>query len=113
MSKRLFFPLLLALAGLGWLLNSLELVPEMPGINWLAIVLLSGSGLLLMLLNGINASTVLFGPLLMIAGLLWLLYQLGAMRLVVGLPVLLIAFALLWALSEHPRWRRRSHISSE
>lgn len=106
MSKRLFFPLLVALAGLGWLLNSLELIPELPGINWLAIVLLAGSGLLLMVLNGINASTVLFGPLLMIAGLLWLLYEVEAMRLVVGLPVLLIAFALLWIVSEHPRWKR-------
>lgn len=102
MSKRLFFPLALALVGLGWLLNALEVFPE---VNWLWTVLLAGSGILLMALNGINSSTVLFGPLLVTAGLLLFLHQVGAFGLAVELPILLIVFALLWAASEHPRFK--------
>ena len=103
MSKRLFVPLLLALAGLGWLLNALQVFPE---VNWLWTVLLCGSGLLLLMMNGINRSTVLFGPLLVAAGLLWLAHEVGAFGVAVELPILLIVFAALWAVSEHPRWKR-------
>jgi hypothetical protein len=103
MSRRLFAPLLIALAGLGWLLNALRVFPE---VNWLWTVLLAGAGLLLMVLNGINSSTILFGPLLMTAGLLLMLHQVGTFTLAVELPILLIVFAALWAVSEHPRWKR-------
>ena len=102
MSKRLFVPLLLALAGLGWLLNACGIF---SGVNWLWTVLLVGTGVLLMVLDGINRSTILFGPLLMAAGVLLLLHQIGAFGLAVELPILLIVFAVLWAISEHPRWR--------
>lgn len=64
--KSATFPVLLIVFGIVWLLKSTELLPTT---STLLALLLAGAGVLLLALDGINKSTVVAAPLLMLAGL--------------------------------------------
>lgn len=67
-----FFPIALVVFGAGWLLNELHLVPEA---NWIVILGLTSAGILILLLEGLNSSSVVKGPLLIAAGVAAYLHQ--------------------------------------
>jgi hypothetical protein len=100
MKQIMFVPFVVVFIGVGWLLNSFDLSPD---VNWLWPVPLVGSGLLWLILRGFNKSTLLLAPLLILGGLLEMLRQLHSVPLKVELPILVVAFGLFWLLSEHKK----------
>jgi hypothetical protein len=85
-------PVILIVLGAAWLLNSLHWLPE---IHWIWILGLVGAGIAILTLDGITKSSIVAGPLLILAGILSFFhqyYQLG-WRFIV--PIMLIAAGLL------------------
>lgn len=60
-------PIVLIAIGAVWLLNSLHWLPE---IEWLWILGLVGAGVSILVLDGITKSSIVAGPLLILAGIL-------------------------------------------
>lgn len=58
-------PVILIILGLAWLLNSLDWLPE---VHWIWILGLAGAGVAIMVMDGVTKSSVVAGPLLIIAG---------------------------------------------
>lgn len=65
--KNAALPIVLITIGAVWLLNSLHWLPE---IEWLWILGLIAAGLAILIIDGITKSSVVAGPLLMLAGIL-------------------------------------------
>jgi hypothetical protein len=102
-------PVVLILLGLAWLLNSLDWLPD---IHWLWILGLAGAGTAILMLDGITKSSVVAGPLLILAGLLSFFRQHYGLGWRFIIPVMLIApgaFMLVArspAIPESPRFNR-------
>ena len=92
----LFVPLLIIAVGLGWLLNSLNVLPD---VNWLWASILGGCGIALLFVFGVNQLTFVVGPFLILASILFVLSQTGKIATAVEFPVLFIAFGLFFLLS--------------
>jgi hypothetical protein len=78
--------------GVAWLLNTLDVI---PGVDWLWTGGLGVAGLLVMAVNGINRSTFVIGPFLMISSVFSILRQTGRLRPNIEMPVLFIIFGVL------------------
>src|SRR5258706_13413985 len=61
----------LVAAGVLWLLFNLDWIPSF---DWLLTLILVGSGIALLMLEGINKKSIVGGPLLIALGLTWLLH---------------------------------------
>jgi hypothetical protein len=92
-------PVVLIVLGAAWLLNSLHWLPE---IHWIWILGLAGAGLAILILDGMTKSSIVAGPLLILAGLLSFLHQYYALGWRFMIPVMLIAAGLLMLIARSP-----------
>jgi len=104
--KRIAFPIAIIAIGLGWLLTVQEVV---PGVNWIWVLALGTSGLLIPAVEGVDKATMLIGPFLVLASFMSLLRQTGRLSVDTEVPLLVIgfgAFLLMVQLSplRLPKW---------
>ena len=64
-------PVTLIAAGAVWLLFNLDWIPSF---NWLITLILIGSGVGILVIEGINKKSIVGGPLLITLGVAWLLH---------------------------------------
>lgn len=93
------FPVVLIVLGLVWLLNSLDWLPE---VHWLWILGLGGAGVAIMALDGITKSSIIAGPMLMLAGLMSFARQYYGLEWRFIIPVMLIAAGILMLVARSP-----------
>ena len=65
------FPITLIAAGAIWLLFNLDWVPSF---DWVVTLVLIGSGVAILILEGVTKKSVVGGPLLIALGVTWLLH---------------------------------------
>ena len=87
----LFVSLLIVVFGIFWLLSEVNLLPPL---HWLWTLGLAGTGVLTLLLGGINKQTLVVGPYLVICAGFSVLRQTGSIALKVEIPCLVIAFGV-------------------
>lgn len=92
-------PIVLIILGGAWLLNSLHWLPE---IHWIWILGMIGAGIAIMMLDGITKSSVVAGPLLIMAGILSFFHQYYALGWRFMIPVMLIAAGLFMLAARSP-----------
>ena len=92
-------PVVLIVLGIAWLLNSLDWLPE---IHWLWILGLAGSGIAILALDGITKSSVVAGPLLIMAGMLSFFRQYYGLGWRFIVPILLIAAGIFMLVARSP-----------
>lgn len=92
-------PIVLIVLGGGWLLHSLHWLPD---VRWLWVIGMALAGVAILVLDGITKSSVVSGPLLILAALMSYLrleYGLG-WRFIV--PVMLIGWGLAMLVARAP-----------
>jgi len=89
------FPLLIITAGTGWLLNSSAFQPE---VDWTFMLLIAMFGIIFMI-NGINRISVICGPWLIIASLLYYLRKTAIINDSISWPILVIVLGILMMIS--------------
>ena len=104
--KSLFIPIVLIAVGIGWLLSTLGLAPQ---INWIWTLGLASIGLLTFLISGIDKATVVVGTLLILASILSVLRQTGRLVIDHELPIMVIASGVLLLVARSnavssPKW---------
>lgn len=105
-------PVVLIVLGLAWLLNSLDWLPE---VHWLWILGLAGAGVAILVLDGITKSSIVAGPLLILAGMLSFFRQYYGLGWGIIVPILLIAAGIFMLVARSPSipesrtLRRRYH----
>jgi len=87
-------PLLLIAIGIGWLLHTQDIMPQ---VNWIWILLLATIGILIPIVGGLSRGTLVIGPFLVIWALTSFLRQTGRLELAVEGPILVIALGVLLA----------------
>ena len=92
-------PVVLIVLGIAWLLNSLDWLPE---IHWLWILGLAGAGIAILALDGITKSSVVAGPLLILAGLLSFMRQYYGLGWRFIVPIMLIAAGIFMLVARSP-----------
>jgi chromate transport protein ChrA len=92
-------PVIMIVLGLAWLLDSLH---WLPNVHWLWILGLAGAGAAIMVLDGITKSSIVAGPLLMLAGLLSFFRQYYGLGWRFIVPILLIAAGSLMLAARSP-----------
>lgn len=70
--RNTFLPIALIVLGIGWLVNELNILPQ---VNWIVILGLIVGGMMILVLEGWNTSTVVKGPLLIAAGVVTFIHQ--------------------------------------
>jgi len=110
--SNLVVPVLIIAVGIGWLLTTLGVVPN---VLWVWTLGLAASGLLTFVTNGLNKFSVLVGPMLLLASLFSLLRQTGRMSIDHEIPLLTIAFGVLLLIARgslipSPDWIQESSI---
>lgn len=93
------FPVILIALGAAWLLNSLD---WLPGVHWLWIIGLIGAGVAILLLDGFTKSSVVAGPLLILAGVLSFARQYYDLAWRFIFPLMLIAAGVLMLVARLP-----------
>ena len=110
------FPVLLIVLGAAWLLRSLHWLPE---VHWIWILGLAGAGLAILMLDGITKSSIVAGPLLILAGALSFFHQYYLLGWRFMIPIMLIAIGLFMLIARSPsipesrRLKRRSSTGAE
>ncbi len=89
-------PGLMLAVGVGWLINSLDII---SGVDWAWSLGLGATGLLWLVCGGINKGTVVIGPFLLTASVLSIARQAGYLDFKVEAPVLVIALGALLLLA--------------
>ncbi len=107
--KALVAPILIIALGVGWLLTAQNIV---PGVNWIWVVGLGVTGILI-LAASIDKVTAVVGPFLIAATFFSLMRQTGHMSVDTEAPSLVIAFGALMLLATIlpiplPAWMVRS-----
>ena len=92
-------PVVLIVLGIAWLLNSLDWLPE---IHWLWILGLAGAGVAILVLDGITKSSVVAGPLLILAGILSFFRQYYGLGWRFIVPIMLIAAGTFMLVARSP-----------
>ncbi|HYD62616.1 MAG TPA: hypothetical protein VEC35_19830 [Noviherbaspirillum sp.] len=92
-------PVVLIVLGLAWLLNSLDWLPE---IHWLWILGLAGAGIAILAIDGITKSSVVAGPLLILAGVLSFFRQYYGLGWRFIVPIMLIAAGTFMLVARSP-----------
>jgi hypothetical protein len=99
-------PIILIVLGAAWLLNSLHWLPD---VQWLWILGLSGSGVAILVLDGLTKSSVVTGPLLILAGILSFFHQYHELGWRFIIPIMLIAVGVLMLVARSPSLPESSH----
>lgn len=92
-------PVMLIVLGVTWLLNSLDWLPE---IHWLWILGLAGAGIAILALDGITKSSIVAGPLLILAGGLSFCRQYYDLGWSFIIPIMLIAAGVFLLVARSP-----------
>jgi hypothetical protein len=92
-------PIVLIVLGVAWLLNSLDWLPE---IHWVWIIGLAGAGIAIMVLDGLTKSSVVAGPLLILAAVLSFCRQYYGLGWRFMIPVMLISAGVLMLVARSP-----------
>jgi hypothetical protein len=90
--KTLVIPVLLITLGIGWLLTSLGVVPQ---VDWVWTLGLAFVGVLAFVLGGFDKVTVAVGPFFLIASCLSVMRQTGRLAINLEVPILVIAAGVL------------------
>jgi len=90
--RTLIIPILLITLGVGWLLTTIGVVPE---INWVWTLGLFLVGILTFALAGFDKVTVVVGPFFLVASFLSILRQTGRLRIDLEIPLLVITAGVL------------------
>lgn len=90
--KTLVVPVLLITLGIGWLITTLGVVPQ---INWVWTLGVALVGLLTFAIGGIDKVTVVVGPFFILASCLSILRQTGRLSIDLEVPLLVIAAGVL------------------
>lgn len=85
--RGIFFPVALIVIGAGWLLNEIN---YFPSVSWIVIIGLFVAGVAVLLIDGLNKSTIVLGPMLIAGAVTTFCRQQFGLGLSVQLPVLLI-----------------------
>lgn len=93
------WPVVLIVLGMVWLLNSLDWLPE---VHWLWILGLGGAGVAILVLDGITKSSIVAGPLLILAGGLSFFRQYYGLGWGFIIPMMLIAASVLMLVARRP-----------
>jgi len=109
--KTLIVPILLITFGVGWLLTTLGVVPE---IDWVWALGVAIVGILAFALGGVDKVTVVVGPFFLLAAFLSILRQTGRLRVDMEVPILIIAAGVLLLVARlpvvpPPAWLIHSH----
>jgi hypothetical protein len=92
-------PVILIVLGGGWLLYSLRLLPD---VHWLWILGLAGAGAGILAFDGFTKSSVISGPLLILAAFMSFCRQYYRTGWGVIIPVMLIAAGILMLVARSP-----------
>ena len=90
--NNLAIPVLIITVGVGWLLTTFGLVPD---VDWVWTLGLAVVGLLSFAQGGLNKFSVIVGPLLLLGSVLSLLRQTGRLSVEREIPILMIVFGVL------------------
>lgn len=90
--KAMLVPTLLVAVGVGWLLTTLGIAPE---INWIWTLGLAVLGILTFVVSGVDKVTIVVGSLLIIASILSVLRQTGRLSIDHEMPILVIVTGVL------------------
>lgn len=89
-------PLILAISlvvlGIGWLLNNLQVTPD---VNWIWTIGLGIAGMTFVITGGINKVTIILGPFLVTASVLSYLRQSGKLDAAYEMPCLTALLGIL------------------
>ena len=97
--KTLIVPVLLITFGVGWLLTTLGVVPQIDLVWTLGIAIV---GMLAFALGGIDKVTVVVGPFFLLAAFLSILRQTDKLRIDMEVPILIIAAGILLLVARLP-----------
>ena len=97
-------PILVIGIGVGWLLNSLQIIPD---VNWAWSIGLMVAGCAWLVIEGVNQGTIVFGLFLIVSGVLSILRQTGLLSIRVEAPCLVITFGILVLISIYGGAARR------
>ena len=89
-------PVLLIAVGVGWMMNSLDIL---PGVEWAWSIGLAAAGLLWLVCGGINKGTIVIGPFLLVASICSVARQTSILKIEVEMPCLVIALGGLLLIS--------------
>ena len=89
-------PIILIVIGAAWLLNSLHWLPD---VHWLWILGLGGAGIAILVLDGITKSSIVAGPILIVAAFLSFFYQYYGLGWRFIIPIMLISTGCLMLLA--------------
>jgi hypothetical protein len=95
-ARPLAAPILMITLGVGWLLTVHNVL---PGVNWIWILGLAVTGLLILLLGGIDKATFVIGPFLIASTFFSLMRQTGRISIDTEAPSLVIVFGALMLLA--------------
>lgn len=95
-SQSVAISLMVIAVGGAWLLNTMNVI---PGVNWVWTAGLAASGILLMMLTGLNKLSVVIGPFLIVASILSLLRQRDILPIDREVPYLVITLGVLMLFS--------------
>lgn len=93
------FPVVLIVLGAAWLLNSLDMLPD---VHWMWIIGLVGAGLGIFLVDGITKSSVVAGPLFILAGILSYCREYYGLGWRIIIPVMLIGAGVFMLIARSP-----------
>ena len=98
-NKTLAIPVLLVAIGVGWLLTTLGIVPD---IDWVWTLCLAIVGVLAFVICGFEKVSVVVGGFFIITSCLSVLRQTGRISLNVEIPILVIVAGILLLVARHP-----------
>jgi hypothetical protein len=93
-------PVTLIVVGALWLTWYLGWFPD---VDWIIAAGLVGGGVAVLVFDGVTKSSIVVGPLLIVAGLAWTLHDRYRVSWSFLTPVLLIVAGALMLLARHPR----------
>lgn len=92
-------PVVLIVLGAAWLLNSLDWLPE---VHWIWILGLACAGIAILILDGITKSSIVAGPILILAGLLSFFRQYQGLGWRFIIPIMLLAAGIFMLVARLP-----------
>jgi hypothetical protein len=87
---------LIIVAGSGWLMNVLGIIPK---VDWIWTFVLAVVGILTMAVGGVDRVTFVIGPFLITSSILSILRQTGGLSIEKETPILIILLGLLSLIS--------------